>query len=193
MLGLCVLSSVNTAWYGCCVVNNAASKFLIDCSTIASFSVLLVVEYVMMSNILLGFSVVSIVLEDFPSVLSETKNSNPSIWKTLKFGRETIIWSSYTGHSNIWEKSVSVVWRCFFPEHLILNFFRLKVKLKVDLLKLMLKLTFPHNYFQIPRQKKSKSFYLENIKVWTILVQFACLASCECIVVQSECLASWGS
>ena len=25
MLGLCVLSSVNTDWSGCCVVNNAAS------------------------------------------------------------------------------------------------------------------------------------------------------------------------
>jgi hypothetical protein len=26
-------------------------------------------------------------------------------------------------------------------------------------------LVFPHNYFQILRQKNSKSFYLENIKV----------------------------
>jgi hypothetical protein len=51
------------------------------------------------------------------------------------------------------------------PEHLILNFFRLKVNVKVDLLKLRLKLVFPHNYFQILRQKHSTSFYLENIKV----------------------------
>ena len=62
-------------------------------------------------------------------------------------------------------KSGSVEWRCFFPEHLILNFFRLKVKVKVDLLKLTLKLVFPHNYFQILRQKYSKSLYLENVKV----------------------------
>ena len=87
-------------------------------------------------------------------ILRQKKNQNPYIWKTLKFGRETIIWSSYTGHSNIWEKSGSVVWRCFFPEHLILNFFRLKVKVKVDLLKLTLKLVFPHNHFQIQRQQK---------------------------------------
>jgi hypothetical protein len=53
----------------------------------------------------------------------------------------------------------------FFPDHLILNLFRLKVKVKVDLSKLMLKLTFPPNHFQILRQKYSKSFYLENIKV----------------------------
>ena len=85
----------------------------------------------------------------------------PSIWKTLKFGREMIIWSSYTGHSNIWGKSGSVVRRCFFPEHLILNFF----KFKVDLLELTLKLILPPNYFQILRQKYSKSYYLENIKV----------------------------
>jgi hypothetical protein len=30
---------------------------------------------------------------------------------------------------------------------LILNFFRLKVKVKVDILKITLKLVFPHNYF----------------------------------------------
>jgi hypothetical protein len=84
-------------------------------------------------------------------------------------------------------------WRCFFPEHLILNFFRLKIEVKVDLLKLTLKLVIPHNYFQILGQKNSKSFYLENIKVWTILVQSACLASCDCVVVQFACLASWGT
>ena len=54
---------------------------------------------------------------------------------------------------------------CFFPEHLILNFFRLKFKVNVDLLKLTLKLVFPHDYFQILRQKYSKSLYLENVKV----------------------------
>jgi hypothetical protein len=62
-------------------------------------------------------------------------------------------------------KSGTVEWRCFFPEHLIFNFFRLKVKVKVDLLKLTLKLVFPHNYFQILRQKYSKSLSLENVKV----------------------------
>jgi hypothetical protein len=41
----------------------------------------------------------------------------------------------------------------------------LKVKVKVDLLKLRLKLVFPHHYFQILRQTYSKSLYLENVKV----------------------------
>jgi hypothetical protein len=50
-------------------------------------------------------------------------------------------------------------------QHLILNFFCLKVKVKVDLLKLMLKLVFHQNHFQILREKHSKSFYLEKIKV----------------------------
>ena len=59
-------------------------------------------------------------------------------------------------------KSGSVVWCCFFPEHLILNFFRLKVK--VDLLKLTLNLGFPHDYFQILRQKKSKPFFSKTLK-----------------------------
>jgi hypothetical protein len=53
----------------------------------------------------------------------------------------------------------------FFPDHLILNIFHLKVKVKVDLLKLKLKFIFPPKYFQVLRQKKSKSFYVENIKV----------------------------
>jgi hypothetical protein len=70
----------------------------------------------------------------------------------------------FTGVCVSLQKPGSVVWRYFFPEHLILIFFRLKVKLKVDLLKLTLTLVFPHNYFQILRQN-SKSFYLENIKV----------------------------
>jgi hypothetical protein len=33
----------------------------------------------------------------------------------------------------------------FFSEHLIFNFWRLKVKVKVDLLKLTLKLVFPNS------------------------------------------------
>jgi hypothetical protein len=74
---------------------------------------------------------------------------------------------------------------------LILNLFSFKVEIKVDLLKL--KFVFPHNYFQILRQFFLKSFYLEKIKVRTILVQSACLASCDCIVVQFACLASWGT
>jgi hypothetical protein len=53
----------------------------------------------------------------------------------------------------------------FFSRAFDLNFFRLKNKIKVDLLKLTLKLVFPYNYFQILRQKMSKSFYMENIKV----------------------------
>jgi hypothetical protein len=112
----------------------------------------------------------------------------------------------------------------FFSDHLI----RLKFKVKGDLLKLILKLIFPPNYFKILRQKISKSFYLENIEVqtiiwssytghsniWkksgsvvrrclfpdnlifgreTIVVHPACMANCDCRVVQSECLASWGS
>jgi hypothetical protein len=62
----------------------------------------------------------------------------------------------------IWDLSFGVV---FFPEHSILNFLRLKVKVKVDFLKLTLKLVFYHIYFKILGQKTSKSFYLENIKV----------------------------
>jgi hypothetical protein len=80
-----------------------------------------------------------------------------------------------------------------FGVFFLLRAFDFEFKVKVDLLKLTLKLVFPHNYFQILRQKKSKSFYQENIKVRTILVQSSCLASCECIVVQSACLASWGT
>ena len=62
-------------------------------------------------------------------------------------------------------KSESVEWRCFFPAHLILNFVRPKVEVKVGLLKLTLKLILPYNYFQILRQIFFKSFYLENLKV----------------------------
>ena len=53
----------------------------------------------------------------------------------------------------------------FLPDNMILIFVRPKLKFNVDLLKLKLKLIFPPKYFQILRQKNSKSFYLENIKV----------------------------
>ena len=88
----------------------------------------------------------------------------------------------------IWTNSGSVEWRCFFPEHLILNFFRLKVKVKVDLLKLTLKLGFPHNYFQILRQKYSKSLYLENVKVRRL--QYSLIARLV-MTVQLYSLPAW--
>ena len=81
---------------------------------------------------------------------------------------------------NIWTKSGSVVRRCFFPDHLILNFFRLKVKVKVELLKLKLKFIFTPKYFQVLRQK------IQNPSIWktlkfgrkTILVQIGFTGLC---------------
>ena len=55
-------------------------------------------------------------------VLREKQIQNPFIWKTLKFGRKTIVWSSYTGHSNIWTKSGSVVRLCLFPRQFDFEF-----------------------------------------------------------------------
>jgi hypothetical protein len=62
------------------------------------------------------------------------KNPNPFIWKTLKFDRETIIWTSYTGHSNIWGKSGSVVWRFFFFSRAFDFEFLFVLKLKLKLI-----------------------------------------------------------
>ena len=65
-------------------------------------------------------------------ILRQKKNQNPYIRKTLKFGRETIIWSSYTDHSNIWGKSGSVVRRVFFLRAFDFEFFVVsKLKLKL--------------------------------------------------------------
>jgi hypothetical protein len=91
------------------------------------------------------------------------------------------------------------------------------------MLKLTLKLNFPRNYFLILVQigftglcvsvQNSDSlfgivfflqsiwFKIQNPSIWktlkfgreTIVVQPACLASCDSIVVQSAWLASWGS
>jgi hypothetical protein len=46
---------------------------------------------------------------------------------------------------------------------LILNFFHLKVEVKVYLLKLTLKLVFPYNYFQILRQKIQNPSILKTL------------------------------
>jgi hypothetical protein len=91
---------------------------------------------------------------------------------TMSFGTKVNA-STYVDKSNACdvekvktEPEEDVVRRCFFLEHLIWKFVRLKVKVKVDLLKLKLKWVFPHNYFQI----------LSGIGRETIVVQVACLA-----------------
>jgi hypothetical protein len=96
------------------------------------------------------------------------KIQNPSIWKTLKFGHKSILVQiGFTGLC-VSVKNPDPSFGVFFsPDHLILNLFRLKVKVKIDLLKLTLTLIFPPNYFQILRPTNSKPFYLENIEVRT--------------------------
>jgi hypothetical protein len=67
-------------------------------------------------------------------------------------------------HSNIWTKSEPVIQHCFFPDNMILVFFRLNVKVKVDLLKLTLKLIFFPKYFQILSKKNQNPFIWKTLK-----------------------------
>ena len=58
-------------------------------------------------------------------------------------------------------------------DNLILNFFRLNLQVKVDLLKSTFRFIMPSSYFQILRQKNSKSSIWKTLKFGreTILVQ----------------------
>jgi hypothetical protein len=54
------------------------------------------------------------------------KIQNCIVRETLRFCRENEVKSFYTGHRSIWTKSGPVDRLCFFPDDVILNFFRVK-------------------------------------------------------------------